>query len=101
MNTFSGKSVAILGFGNEGQSSAEFLVDKNAQVTILDEKNEHEFDKSSVDHLKSLGICFKFGSFSDLSGFDVVIRSPGIKLTHPGIINAQEKGAIITSATKI
>lgn len=84
------KHVAIAGFGAEGKSVLSFLKRAGVgRVTILDESN-------NIDNQAIGGVDVITGqnAFSDLSGFDVVFRSPGVnpnKLNHPNV----------TSSTKI
>lgn len=74
---FQGKKIAVLGSGIEGESSAKFLTEKGARVTILDEKID-------PDYLK------------DLDQYDLIVRSPGV---NPDLLeNYKEK---VTSQTKI
>lgn len=82
MYDFKNKKIAVLGLGVEGFSSARFLAQKGAKITTLDQK-------SGKDYLKNL------------SEFDMIVRSPGIKRNLPQLIEAEKKGAIITSQTKL
>ncbi|PIY95120.1 MAG: UDP-N-acetylmuramoyl-L-alanine--D-glutamate ligase [Candidatus Levybacteria bacterium CG_4_10_14_0_8_um_filter_35_23] len=59
---FNNKRVAIVGAGTEGLSNERFLKEKGANVTVLDQKQ-------GEDYLK------------DLEGYDLVVRSPGVKLS--------------------
>ncbi len=79
MEKFEGKKIAILGNGVEGQSILKFLP-KEASITVFDEKDKE---------------------FPDLTGFEIIFRSPGVKPTHPRIVEAKDKGIEITSATKV
>lgn len=76
------KKVAILGYGLEGQDVEKFLKKKGADVKILDKK----FDKNYL---------------SNLSDFDIIVRSPGVYRYLPEIVAAEKKGVVITSAIKI
>lgn len=59
-NIFQNKKIAVVGRGVEGLSSAEFLKEKGADVTVLDKKD-------GEDYLR------------DLDKYDLVVRSPGVK----------------------
>ncbi|MEX2012992.1 MAG: UDP-N-acetylmuramoyl-L-alanine--D-glutamate ligase [Candidatus Levyibacteriota bacterium] len=72
-----GKKIAVLGSGVEGASSLEFLQNQGANVTVLDEKID-------ADYLK------------DLDQYDLIVRSPGIKLE-----GLEKYGDKVTSQTKI
>lgn len=73
MQDFKGKKIAVLGKGIEGESSAEFLEKQGADVTVFDED-----------------------SWSELDSFNLIVRSPGIKLD--ALEKYKEK---VTSQTKI
>jgi len=82
MINFRNKNVAVLGLGIEGLSSARFLVGKGAKVTVLDRKTEEELDPKIFSAAKKPGVSFSLGKnyLSDLQHFDVIVRSPGVKL---------------------
>jgi UDP-N-acetylmuramoylalanine--D-glutamate ligase len=79
MDIFKNKRIAVVGEGIEGQSSSKWLKTKGADVTLLDEKQ-------GKDYLK------------DLNNYDLVVRSPGVKLSTLEKFVAREK---ITSQIKI
>lgn len=79
MDIFKNKKIAVVGKGLEGDSSARYLQGKGAEVTILD-KEQRE------DYLK------------DLNQYDLVVRSPVVKLSLLEKFIPKEK---ITSQIKI
>ncbi|TSC63741.1 MAG: hypothetical protein G01um101493_344, partial [Microgenomates group bacterium Gr01-1014_93] len=79
MDDFKNKKIAIIGGGIEGVSSGEYLNSKGARVTILDEIQ-------GEDYLK------------ELKDFDLIIRSPGVKLDLLEKYVSKDK---ITSQTKL
>ncbi len=74
------KKVGILGLGVEGLSSAKYLQDKGAIITILDIKEEGDFDFEILD---------------------IIVRSPGIRRNIKEIIGAEKEGVLITSQTQL
>jgi UDP-N-acetylmuramoylalanine--D-glutamate ligase len=89
MDIFKNKKIAVVGEGIEGQSSFKFLKAKGADVTVLDEKPS--FAKASKgrhgeDYL------------SNLDEYDLVVRSPGVKISTLEKFVSREK---ITSQIKI
>ena len=98
---FSGKKVAVLGFGIEGQETVEFLLKHEASVHVFDEKEESTFDASRLKFLRNEGVAFTFGTFSSLENFDLIIRSPGVKPGIRVLHNAADKGIPLTSATNV
>ncbi len=82
MYDFKDKKIAVLGMGVEGVSSAEFLRKHGANVTELDQKADKDY-------------------LGSLEEFDMIVRSPGIKRSLPQLIEAEKKGVVITSQTKL
>ena len=76
---FKNKRIAIIGEGLEGKSSAEFLKKQGAEVEIRD---------------KTQGDDYLLG----LDKFDLVVRSPGIKISELEKLVSRDK---ITSQTKL
>lgn len=77
-----GKKVAVIGAGVEGMSSAKWLKEQGADVSVLDQKD-------STDYLENL------------DKYDLIVRSPGVK--RELIQNKLLKGSKteITSQTKL
>jgi UDP-N-acetylmuramoylalanine--D-glutamate ligase len=97
------KKVAILGFGVEGLTSAQFLQKKGAEVWILDRKQKENLDHEMITQAEQLRAQFILGKnyLENLSHYDVIVRSPGVKRLLPELLDAEKKGIIITSQTKI
>ncbi len=94
------KLVAVLGFGMEGRATAKYLLKHGVKPVLFDEKNLESFESSDQDFIKNENLNFIFGpqAFLELKGFDVVFRSPGIKLSD--IQDKVSKNTVITSQTK-
>lgn len=92
------KKVAIIGLGISNMPLAEFVFNLGAKVTVFDRKNEDELESNIID-LKSKGINFQLGEnyLDKLSKFDVVFRTPSMRIDHPILIKAKSEGAYITS----
>lgn len=103
MNQFSQKKIAVLGFGLEGQDLGQFLLKQKAKITVFDKKEAKDLDKD-FEEFKKQGVEFKLGHDylkDGLVGYDFVFRSPGFSPLRPEILEAQKKGAIISSAAKL
>jgi UDP-N-acetylmuramoylalanine--D-glutamate ligase len=79
---WAGKKVAVLGWGSDTQDVEPWLKARGAVITLLDEKKD--------------GL-----PFGDLSGYEVLVRSPGVYRYRPEIVEAEKKGVVVTSKTKI
>ena len=93
------KKVAVIGAGVEGLSSALWLDKQGADVTVLDRNEEIE----EIKKLRDIGINYNLGQdyLGNLSAYEVIVRSPGIKRNLPEILYAEKQGKIITSQTQI
>lgn len=91
--------IAILGFGEEGKGALAFLRNtprfRDAEFWVLDQNAEIE--KGNTD----TSLHFQTGPryLDRLSRFHLIVRSPGIPLTLPGLVKAKQNGVKITSAT--
>ncbi len=100
MQDVKSKNIGILGIGIEGVATAHYLLQLGATITMLDQKEEKACDSTLLSGLKKLGVTqFILGKeyLSNLTEFDVIVRSPGIKYLLPEIQEAKEKGVTITS----
>jgi UDP-N-acetylmuramoylalanine--D-glutamate ligase len=97
------KKIAILGLGVEGLSSAVYLHQKGADVTVLDEKPEGEIDTASLQTIKQLGVHTVLGksAFENLPDYEMLVRTPGIRRFTKPLDDAASKGVIVTSQTKL
>jgi UDP-N-acetylmuramoylalanine--D-glutamate ligase len=88
-----GKRVAIWGFGREGRAALQFLRarDPEIAVTILNDAAE----PSSVEDAPL--ISGRTAVAAAIDGFDVVVKSPGISLYDPLVLQARAAGVRFTS----
>jgi len=106
-------SIAVLGFGKENQAVFEWLVEQGANhITICDKdvktrsKNQGLFLKYSwgrKSNFKNLQIDFRLGDdyLSNLTNFDLIIRTPGIPFMNPEIQSAINAGVEVSSQMKL
>lgn len=95
------KRIAVCGYGVEGNQTTVFLHAHGAAVTIVDDKPETAFAADQLQVLGESGISHTFGGIPDLSGFDAIVRSPGINPMHPALVSARAAGVPMTSATQL
>lgn len=103
MINFRGKKVAVLGLGLEGEDACQFLLKQRAEITVFDQKTASELGKA-YKKLKKPKIKFRLGKNylkEGLTGFDLIFRSPGFYRFLPEIIKAENRGTIVTSASKL
>ncbi|HVZ66804.1 MAG TPA: UDP-N-acetylmuramoyl-L-alanine--D-glutamate ligase [Patescibacteria group bacterium] len=102
MTDFKDKKIIILGFGEEGESVANFLLDRGAIVSAVDVRNKDKFDDEKIKKFESRGVKFRFDSYpDDFGGFDLAVRSPGISTESAVVKKISKRGIKVTSSTKI
>ena len=96
-----GKKIAIVGFGIEGVSCANYLGARN-QIFIIDQKSKDQIDGDLWKKLKIENIKFFWGSRVP-KGLDVdfIVRSPGVRLDSTVIKKLLGKKTKVTTPTNI
>lgn len=102
MVSWKDKKIGVIGAGVEGISSAKFFVKHGAKVTVLDKKEKEELGQEDIKTFRDKGIKLITGKnyLDNLSGFDLIVRSPGVKRE---IIESElhSQKTIITSQTQL
>ena len=77
---YKNQSIAVLGAGLSGTAAALLLRSEGARVTVLDNAEEKNLLKSTIDNLRSQGVRVIGGAAADedLSNYEMVVLSPGI-----------------------
>ena len=94
------KKVFILGWARSGFEAAKILA-KNNTVFITDMKEQ---DPEQVKELEALGVKYKIiDDPIDLldDSFDVMVKNPGIKYTHPTVVKAKELGIKVINEVEL
>ena len=93
-----GKNVAVVGIGVSNIPLINFLVDLGAKVTAFDMKNEEALGKVAVD-FKSRGVNLVLGAgyLDKLTGFEVVFKTPSMRIDSEALLRVKEEGTYITS----
>jgi UDP-N-acetylmuramoyl-L-alanine---L-glutamate ligase len=86
-----GRRVAIWGFAREGRAALRFLRERDPglAVTVLDDADAPGIDVPLISGRARIAAA--------IDGFDVVVKSPGISLYDPLVVQAQGIGVRFTS----
>ncbi len=89
-----GKRVLVVGIGKSGVSSALFLKELGARVTVSDTKTEEQL-KQEMPALLDKGIVVEAGHHGERTfrGQDLIVVSPGVPVNEPHLSQAREQGA--------
>lgn len=79
---FKGKNIAIIGFGREGKSTYKFIRNylSDEVITILDGNTKLFENNEFLKDDKNLKVVLGDNYLDDLNDFDVIMKSPGVKL---------------------
>ncbi|MFH1392718.1 MAG: hypothetical protein ABIG90_03590 [bacterium] len=97
------KKVAVIGLGLDGISLVKYLYQKGVKnITICDQKDVQELGEK-YNQISQVPVQWRLGVnyLKDLSDFDIVFRSPGVRRNFPEILEAEKTGTIISSQTKL
>jgi UDP-N-acetylmuramoylalanine--D-glutamate ligase len=92
------KRVAVVGIGVSNIPLIHFLYNLGAKVTAFDKKTEEQLGDLSVD-FRNKGIQLSLGDeyLENLTGFDVVFKTPSMRIDCDALVKASKEGAYITS----
>lgn len=72
------KSVLVIGMGISGLSTIKFLYSRGSKVSVFDKKTDNELS-GILANLKSMDLSYHLGQDSmDLSGIELIVKSPGV-----------------------
>ncbi|ERK28229.1 UDP-N-acetylmuramoyl-L-alanine--D-glutamate ligase [Clostridium intestinale] len=93
-----GKKVGVLGIGVSNIPLINFLLELGAEVTAFDKKDETQLGDIGKDFINK-GVKLSLGEdyLSRLKGFDVIFKTPGMRIDLPELVSAKNEGAHITS----
>lgn len=94
------KNILIFGLSITGIAAVKALYNEGVKLTVLDSRKED--DENIKNALKKLtefkNVNYVFGANElDLNGFDLILKSPGIKPDIPILNNARDRGIEILS----
>jgi UDP-N-acetylmuramoylalanine--D-glutamate ligase len=74
------KDITILGFGRSGISTAKYLVERHANVTLSESSEKTEAKGKEAGELEALGIKVEFGGHSQkaIDEAALIVTSPGV-----------------------
>ena len=97
---YKNKKIFILGMARSGYEVAKLLAPDN-KILITDVKPQ---DNDKVKELEGIGVEFilsdKPDDFFDDS-YDIMVKNPGIKYTHPCVVKAKELGIPVINEVEV
>lgn len=102
LDSLAGKRAAVIGIGVSNRPLIELLRKAGISVTACDKNTREVFD-GAIEELEALGADTRLGPgyLDDLTGFDVIFRTPGMRPDVPALEAARAAGAVVTSEMEV
>ncbi len=96
------EQVAVVGFGQEGQTVAKYLVTHGIKPVILDVKAFSDLSTEARETISDLQLELRSGPdyLSSAKDFSVLFRSPGVWRLNPLLIKAEQNDTYVSSLTQ-
>ena len=92
------KNVAVVGIGVSNVPLIRFLVSLGAKVSAFDRKNKEELgDVGSEFEAIGVNLILGEGYLDKLTGYEVVFKTPSMRIDCDALVKAKVEGAYITS----
>ncbi|AAK81131.1 UDP-N-acetylmuramoyl-L-alanine--D-glutamate ligase [Clostridium acetobutylicum] len=93
------KKTAVVGMGISNRPLIHFLSKLGAEITAFDRKTKEELGDEVINEFSSENVKFELGEnyLSALKGFDVVFKTPSMRIDSEALVKAKQEGAYITS----
>lgn len=93
-----GRKIAVVGIGISNIPLIKFLVKLGAHVTAFDKKDREKLGEKA-DEFEKMGVKLELGEnyLDNLTGFDVVFKTPSMRIDCDALVRAAQEGAYITS----
>ena len=92
------KNVAVVGIGVSNIPLINFLLKLGAKVTAFDRKTKEELG-DVFNNFVSKGVKLELGEnyLDNLTGFEVVFKTPSMRIDCDALVKAKNEGAYVTS----
>ena len=92
------KNVAVVGIGVSNIPLIKFLVKLGANVTAFDKKTKDELG-DIAEEFEKINVKLELGEnyLDNLTGFDVVFKTPSMRIDCDALLRVKKEGAYITS----
>lgn len=99
INDLKSKKIAIIGAGVSNLPLIKILKDNNCNITVFDQKDLDNMEENTKLYLKENNINTSLGDnyLDNLTGFDIIFRSPSFLPTNQKLVEEEKRGAIITT----
>lgn len=88
------KNILVVGLGDSGLATVQWLVTKGASVTVSEQRDKPNFKRNVIDDLLRKGVKLELGGHKveTFTNTDLIVVSPGVPLTIGPLVSAKKKG---------
>ncbi len=86
----SGKNISVVGMGKSGLATANFLINRGAQVLLTDARSEQDLTESTAG--LNPAIELQFNDCSPGKNAELIVLSPGVPVDAPFLKEAHQRG---------
>ena len=99
INELKTKKIAIIGAGVSNLPLIKILTEASCDITLFDKKELNKMKEETAKYLQDNHIKTSLGEnyLENLTGFDIIFRSPSFLPTNPRLVEEAKRGAIITT----
>ena len=99
INELKSKKIAIIGLGVSNLPLIKILINEQCDVTLFDNKVLENMEEATSKYIIENNIKTSLGTnyLENLSGFDVIFRSPSMLPTNHYLMEEAKRGAVITT----
>jgi UDP-N-acetylmuramoylalanine--D-glutamate ligase len=92
------KNTAVVGIGVSNIPLIRFLMDLGAKVSAFDKKSQEQLGEIAKE-FKAKGVKLVLGDnyLDNLTGYEVIFKTPSMRIDSPYLVRAKKEGAYITS----
>ncbi|MBQ2840061.1 MAG: UDP-N-acetylmuramoyl-L-alanine--D-glutamate ligase [Oscillospiraceae bacterium] len=97
LDSVRGRRCAVIGMGVSNTPLIRLLLDAGASVLICDKKEDQ--DEALLSEFRGRGAEFCLGEkyLTQLSGIEIIFKTPGMRYDVPELIEAEKEGSIVTT----
>ncbi len=97
------RKVAIIGLGISNLPLIDYFYNKRSKVTVFDSRNIEEIPVEIINKAKNynMQIFTSKDYLTNLSGYDLILRSPSCLPTVKELVEEEKRGAIVTTEIEL
>ena len=92
-----GKKVGVVGLGVSNIPLIRYLLSLGAEVYGFDQRKLEALSQEVHDFRSEVRLSLGENYLDELTGLDMIFKTPGMRIDHPALLKAKEEGALVTS----